>query len=57
MFPYNWNKVKGKSKEWKKRIKRIRRKKAGGYKNLKFQYKKGANLNYYYVSDSKLKQF
>jgi len=33
-----------------KRIKESEEKKAGGYKNLKFQYIKKVNLNYCYVT-------
>lgn len=58
MFPYNWNKVRNKKgKSEKKRIKESEEKKAGGYKNLKFQYIKKGNLNYCYVKQFKLKQF
>ena len=51
MFPYNWNKARNKKRQgWKKRIKESEEKKAGGYKNLKFQYIKKVNLNYCYVT-------
>ena len=50
MFPYNWNKARNKKARVEKRIKESEEKKAGGYKNLKFQYIKKVNLNYCYVT-------